>query len=667
MKSAMTNFDIAAILPELRQHTIGGHIHNVYQISETAFLLKIQPNNENLIIEPAKRIHLTKFEIKTPPKPSQLCMAFRKHLRSARIVDLQQPHFERLVFIDIERQRERGKIVVELLPRGNMILVDDQERVVVSSRYMRMKDRNILRGQQLRLPPQRGKNLLEVNEDDLAQLKAQGSTEAVRAFAQLFGIGGTYVEEILQRAHVDKSTPAETLSDDQIRRIWQAISELKDTITAGPKSPAIVLDDSTIIDVVPFELECYRDLNKRTMTSFSDAVDEYFTHLSSSERAERQEDLYSAKRQQLERRLTAQRNQVEEINRSTGTLRTMGDLIFRHLNQIGTVLDVVAEKKRSKVPLEDIRKSLREASAEAKKPYPYVADLSSRGDQVTFEFDNMQIEVEARRRPQDQAAEYYDKAKRLEAKISGLENSIKETRLLLDKLTVKKAEEERRKIRPEHRREREWFEKFRWFDSSEELLIIGGRDATSNEVLLKRYTSPEDLVMHAEVHGAPFFVVKTRGTQPSPETLMEAAQACVSFSRLWKEGIRSGDAYWVKPDQVTKSAPPGEYLTRGAFMVRGARNYIRGVELALAIGVTTRDGRVLLMAGPPEAVKNKCTTYVEIRQGRGSAAEVSKRILAILEKHVTETTRDELRRIAKDDIIRLLPPGGVEVASSISP
>ena len=189
------------------------------------------------------------------------------------------------------------------------------------------------------------------------------------------------------------------------------------------------------------------------------------------------------------------------------------------------------------------------------------------------------------------------------------------------------------------------------------MLILGGRDAGSNETLLKRYTNPEDVIMHAEAHGAPFIVMKTGGAQPTIETLREAAQACVSYSRLWKEGIRSGDAYWVKPEQVTKSAPAGEYLTKGAFMIRGTRNYIRGIELALAVGVTVRNGRTLLMAGPPSAVRNKCQIYVEMRQGRRNPAEVAKKILARLTAKTEENLRSELKRVPMDDVIRILRPG----------
>jgi len=666
MKSAMTNFDIAAILPELRQHTIGGRIHNVYQITEEAFLLRIHPKNLNLIIEPSKRIHLTKFEIKTPAKPSQLCMALRKHIRSAKIVGIQQPNFERIVIIELERQEKRQKIIAELLPRGNIILVDENDRVVISSRYLRMRDRSILRGQPLKLPPPRGMNVLETTPSEIRELRTLGDADVVRALAQILGVGGIFAEEIVLRAQIDKSTPAAHLTEDQVERISKAVSELRAVLLSDLKSPAIVLDGTGLIDVIPFELEHYKDTEKKTFTSFNDAVDEYFTHLSSSEQTVGRERSYEDKRLQLERRLNAQKSQLEQITSSVKILRASGDLFFRHLHEIQAVRETVDEGRRSGQPLQDITKSLLKKNANGTRAHPYFGRLSPHGDKVTFTFDGTEVEAEVRKRPQDQAADYYEKAKKLESKLTGLNNSIRATELLLQKLASNQIESEQ-PSRPEPRREKQWFEKFRWFYSSEQMLVIGGRDASSNELILKRYTSPEDLVMHAEAHGAPFFVVKTTGKQPNPETLKEAAQACVSYSRLWKEGIHSADAYWVRPEQVTKSAPPGEYLAKGAFMVRGTRNYIRGVELALAVGLMLHDGKPLPMAGPPSAVRNRCEIYIEIHHGRRSPAEAARRIIAIFRKKATETIQPRLERIAIDDVIRALPPGGLEIVGSISP
>jgi len=47
---------------------------------------------------------------------------------------------------------------------------------------------------------------------------------------------------------------------------------------------------------------------------------------------------------------------------------------------------------------------------------------------------------------------------------------------------------------------KEWYEKFRWFISSDDFLILGGRDATSNEIVIKKHTEKNDLVFHR-----PFF------------------------------------------------------------------------------------------------------------------------------------------------------------------
>ena len=53
-----------------------------------------------------------------------------------------------------------------------------------------------------------------------------------------------------------------------------------------------------------------------------------------------------------------------------------------------------------------------------------------------------------------------------------------------------------------------WFEKFFWFVSSENYLVIGGKDAQQNELLVKRYMKPNDVYVHADLHGAATVIVK---------------------------------------------------------------------------------------------------------------------------------------------------------------
>ncbi|VVC25344.1 Hypothetical protein CINCED_3A005228, partial [Cinara cedri] len=129
-----------------------------------------------------------------------------------------------------------------------------------------------------------------------------------------------------------------------------------------------------------------------------------------------------------------------------------------------------------------------------------------------------------------------------------------------------------------------WFEKFFWFISSENYLVIAGRDAHQNEVIVKRYMKPSDVYVHAGYSGATTVVIKNPSSQPvPPATLNEAGVMATSYSVSWTMKMNLQNAFWVKPEQVTKTAPTGEYLTTGSFMIRGKKNYLPASHLILGL------------------------------------------------------------------------------------
>ena len=134
----------------------------------------------------------------------------------------------------------------------------------------------------------------------------------------------------------------------------------------------------------------------------------------------------------------------------------------------------------------------------------------------------------------------------------------------------------KRKVAMENK---EWYEKFRWFTSSDGFLVVAGKDTVSNEVLIKKYTTQEDVVFHAEITGSPFVVIKSEGKPVSEQALREAGEFAASFSRAWRENAGTADVYWVKVDQLSKSGPSGESVPHGAFFVVGKRNWTRNTPL----------------------------------------------------------------------------------------
>ncbi|KAK6051559.1 hypothetical protein COOONC_10939 [Cooperia oncophora] len=134
-----------------------------------------------------------------------------------------------------------------------------------------------------------------------------------------------------------------------------------------------------------------------------------------------------------------------------------------------------------------------------------------------------------------------------------------------------------------------WFEKFIWFISSENYVVIVGRDAQQNELLVKRYLRPGDIYVHADAHGAASLVIRNKagGGVIPPKTMTEAAQMAICYSSSWSSTVISS-AWWVYDHQVSKVAPSGEYLSHGSFMIRGKKNFMPASPLVLGFGILFR-------------------------------------------------------------------------------
>ncbi|MBD3310081.1 DUF814 domain-containing protein [Candidatus Woesearchaeota archaeon] len=249
------------------------------------------------------------------------------------------------------------------------------------------------------------------------------------------------------------------------------------------------------------------------------------------------------------------------------------------------------------------------------------------------------------------ASEYFEKAKKARKKMKGAQEALEKSRQKLKKARKKsmKAEAAAEQITFQKPKP-EWYEKFRWFISSEGFLVIGGRDATTNEMIIKKHTKSKDLVFHTDMSGSPFFVIQSdslEGKSIGKPTIQQTADATCTFSKAFKLGLARQDVFYVKPDQVTKEAKAGEYLQKGAFMIKGKTTYVDN-RINCAVGIT-EEGRI--MAGPVEAVSKNCTSYVQIGQGDQKTSRVAK----LIQKKIGGDL---------DDIIRAMPTGGCRIERS---
>jgi hypothetical protein len=174
------------------------------------------------------------------------------------------------------------------------------------------------------------------------------------------------------------------------------------------------------------------------------------------------------------------------------------------------------------------------------------------------------------------------------------------------------------------------------------LLVIAGRSAQDNERLVKRHLGDGDVYIHADVHGAASVVLRD-GADATDQSLRQACAFAVCYSKLWAAGAGAGDAYWVRPDQVSKSPPTGEFVARGAFFISGRKNFHRDLKLELVLGKVEWERDEFLVSAPADGIVGP-SKQVVIAPGDQEAAAVAKEVSRRLGVKV-------------ESVQRLMPPG----------
>lgn len=671
-KKEFTSFDISAVILELKKEVLDSRVNNIYQMDTKTLTLKLHKTDKppiRVVLEAGRRLHLTGYALENPHTPPAFCMALRKYLRGAWLVGVDQYEFERVVAFTFRTSEGTFKLVLELFGEGNIILTSEKGEILQALIFKRMRDRNILRGTVFELPPSGGKNPFKVNETELAEaLKKAGEVEVVRALARFLGVGGSYAEELLLRAGVDKNKVCSTLTEAEVKTLFDALQSLLSPIVAEKLEPCIILDATGgFLDVVPFKLKRYEGFAVQEFDSFYRALDEFYVKTTTVEKAKAKIVTDDIKREEekLKRVIAEQQRIVAESDEKTEADKNIGNTIYAHSNELQKLLDLFSKAKLESKDWDTVIAQVMAAKNSGTAPFTLYESFDSRNLAINVSVDGLRFSLSIRKTLFENAAEFYDRGKKAKQRSTGALAALEQSKKQLAKIQADLNEAERLKtLKPAEVLEelskrkvesKEWFEKFRWFTSSEGFLVVAGKDVVSNEVLIKKYTAADDAVFHAEIVGSPFVVVKTEGREVGEQTLREAGEFAASFSRAWREGMGSADVYWVKPEQLSKSGPSGEFVPHGAFAVTGKRSWMRGTPLQVAVGVAEDDGELRFIGGPVDTVKAKAKVFVVLAPGDLSGKDLLRGILRVLMLKLPKDLREKVGKASIEAIREFVP------------
>jgi predicted ribosome quality control (RQC) complex YloA/Tae2 family protein len=625
----LTSLDLSILMEDFKELE-DGHVQKVYQRGQELTLEVYIPGEgkERLIIG-TSHTFLSKYKRDNPMKPPGFCMELRKHL--GKIDRVEQKGFDRL----LEIESGDVKLICEVFGKGNFILVQEG-KIIGALRQEEWADRTIEVGEEYVYPePTADPRKM----DDIIQNLEEG--ELVRRLASDLSLGGKYAEEICMRTSIEKTKNTTELTDEEKEKIRVEAENLME----NERSPILYSEDGIPQRAAPFPLETYEEMNKEWFDKFSEALDEYFYRREKKEEERKKREAYNERKNGLERQLEQQNRKIQGLNRSAEENREKAEIIYENYGTLHEIQKAV-EKGIEQHEWSQVRQKFEESEDELTDK---VKGFNEQERFVTVEIEDKNIKLELGEDLEAIASNYYDKAKESESKIENAKKAKEKTEKQLEDLNEESIELEEVMEDKTEKREKKWFEKYRWFYSSEGFLVLAGRDSKTNDMLVKKHMEKNDLYFHADFDGAPSVVVKD-GQQAGEPTREEAAKAAVTFAKTWKAGIGADDVYYVDPEQVTQNPESGEYLAKGAFVIRGERNYMRNVSVEAAVGTHQIDEHKVPMTGPHKAIGENCENYVKLKPGHTKKSEIAKTIQGKLDKNLD-----------LDYIIRSLPPGKSEI------
>ena len=653
---AMSNVDIFTISDELNNLLTGARVDKSFQPSKDIVVMRFHvagTGRVDLVMQCGSRIHTSKYPLENPTNPPTFPMLLRKRVKGAHVVSVTQHNFDRVVEIKVKKDKYYT-IVVELFDKGNIILLDEDNNIILPLKRKHWSTRDISSKREYVFPEERGINPISIDEDDFKEIITENDSDIVRTLA-VNGFGSLYAEEIIERANehtdINKNTSNKDLTDEQISALYNSMRELFDILKNEEYKPQIVKDGRKE-DVVPLDLVKYDGFEKEEYENFNEACDEFYSKKVNTDIKDIKEKAWNKKVNKFEKRLRLQEETLDNFNKTIETSQHKGELIYSNYTTIENIINVVNSAISKDYSFKEIGKTLKKAKEEGMTEAQIFESIDKMGI-LTLKIEDTSITIDPKLSIPENAESYYEKAKKAKKKTKGALIAIENTKKQLDEIKSKKELAMENISIPKKREKKnlKWYEKLRWFITSDNTLVIAGRDAGTNEAVVKKYLDNNDIYLHADIHGASSTVIKLEGKSLNDTILKESGEFAASFSSAWSKGFTTQDVFWVHPDQVSKTPEAGEFLAKGSFVIRGNRNFIRSARVKIAIGIVDYEGK-RVMAGPVEALEAHCENYVVLKPGYTKKEAIAKKILHKI---------NEEDLITLDDIIRVLPSGKCDI------
>ncbi len=627
----LAGIELRYLVDQITKEVQDYYVSNIYGVTKDSILFKLHHTEKPdlYMMISTFGVWLTSVKIEQM-EPNRLQKRLRNDLLRLKLKKIEQIGSERIAYFTFAGFDKEFVIVGEFFGDGNILLCNNEMKILALQHSIDVRHRKLGVGLEYVPPPKNELDIFNISKLDFDELRKSDLIGA-KWIGRTLGLPKKYAEGIFEIAKIDSKKNGKEFTSEEIEKIYNTTKEIVASVVAGKHEPIIIRNEKT--EVLPLRLDGSGE-NITPVNSFIEGLDIVFTEDIVEKGKSVQSSGSDKKIKDLESQLSEQERAIETVKEKSNYITKVANSLFEMVSK--GILSI--EDPRAQQMLEELHAKF----------------TKEKGISLIVIYDQ-KIQVNPESPLQSIASVLFNEAKRQSGAIKSIEQIRENTMKKLEKIR-NKTQSEKNTIVVSDIRKKNWYERYRWFFTSDGLLAIGGRDAASNSAVVRKHLGKNDKIFHGEIHGSPFFILKDAQDIPA-SSMSEVAHATACFSRAWREGMHGMKTYWVNPEQVKKSAPSGQFLPKGSFTIEGKRNFIGVPSLKLAVGIIPQDEYYLLTCGPPEPIKNNSVCYAIIEPHGSEMVETAKKIRIEFSKMVEEIAKN----IPIDDFVRVLPSGQSQI------
>jgi len=627
----LAGIELRYLVDKISEQVQDYYISNIYGITKDSILFKLHHTEKSdlFMMISTSGVWLTTVKI-DQMEPNRLLKRLRSDLLRLKLKKIEQIGAERIAYFTFEGFGKEFILIGEFFGDGNILLCNKEMKILALQHSIEVRHRKLGVGLEYVQPPNKGLDIFNIIESDFDELK---TTELVSAkwFGRTLGLPKKYVEGVFDMVNIDPKKIGNLLTNDEIKKIFKTTKKIVNDVVSGNHEAVIIRNEKS--EILPLRLGKIEGEMVST-NSFIEGLDTVFTENIVAKGKSIQSSRSDKKIKELQTQISEQQKAIETVKERSKNITNVANSLFEMVSK--GILSIEDKSAQEILVIHN-------------------AKLTSEKGISLIVVEDEKIKINTKLSLQSIASVLFNEAKKQSGAIKSIEDIKSKTEKKLENLQNKTELEQDIMLVTEIRK-KNWYERYRWFYTSDGYLVIGGRDAASNSAVVRKHLVKNDKIFHADIFGSPFFIIKN--AENAPDTSMnEVAHATVCFSRAWREGLYGVSAYWVNPEQVKKSAPSGEFLPKGSFTIEGQRNFINSGNLKLSVGIIPQDDGHVLTCGPSETIKKNSICYAIIEPDGAEMVETAKKIRIEFSKIHEEITK----KINIDDFVRVMPAGKSQI------